>query len=309
MNTPNTAGLKTCLVGCSLFAAAAVSPAAAKEGSGRELGGHRFAEVEQVPSPFITTKAASKTGAGFATAQFKGPESSLELDLGVLGQSFELAVAATDYLSINGELGASILSGADLNGALLVGLKGGYETSLGAKGRILRIGALQVAGSLTIDFDRSIQFDIRSAIDRSLSEGKVSAATLLQKSKSTTAAPGIHVAYGFGPSLGLWASASYERAIESDEESDGGTLRTGAGLSADLNATTNVPIGLVALGTWEQGEETSTKEAGFGLLYTGRPELQTGAEVQVNSTEGSFGSGVKLTLNGVVGLFKLRYYW
>jgi hypothetical protein len=291
--------------------AASPAPAVAEGGQGRRLGDHVFVESESLDGPFVTTSIASLTGVGIASADLSadldqdGFDDGLDLSLGLFQQGFQLSVAPVEWLALQATMSGQILAGSNVDTALLLGVRGGYSYTLGAKVRVWRADSLQVGASLAVDVDNGIQFSPLRAITESINAGRITRNSLLSKSASTDLKPGVQVAYAFGPTLGIWTSASYERTVDhsgsADEDS---SFEVGAGLSINLNDAHDIPLGFDLTAVTGSSGETTSRSGGVGVYYTGRPELQTGVEVAVGSQTSD-----DLSLDLSAGLFKLRYYW
>jgi len=291
--------------------AASPAVAATGEGQGRRLGDHVFVESESLDAPFVTTSIASLTGVGIASAagtvdlDGDGLDDGLDLKLGVFQQGFQLSVAPVEWLALQATMSGQVLSGSNVDTALLIGVQAGYNYTLGAKVRVLRTDSLQLGASLAVNVDNGLRFSPLQAITESIDAGRISRNSLLSKSASTELKPGIQIAYGFGPTLGVWASAAYAQTVaHSGAVDEDSSFDLGAGVSVNLNDAHDIPLGFDLTAVTGASGDTTSRRGGVGVFYTGRPELQTGVEVEVGSQ-----SSEDFSLDLSAGLFKLRYYW
>lgn len=294
----------------ALTAVTLATPALAREGSGRVLGGHAFIESESLESPFITTSIATLTGAGLASADLDvdldndGAPDALALSLGVFRQGFLLGIAPTEWLELRAAMAGLVFSGSNVDTALILGVTAAYDYVVGAQVRLLQTSALQVSASLDVDVNNGLRFSPLQAIQESIDKGQISRDSLLAKTATTELKPSVQVAYGLNTTLGVWAAATYEHALKATDGDVEPTTGAGLGVSADFSPEYDFPLGVVLAGTVSSSGETSSRSGSAGLCYTGRPALQTGVEVETG-TQSSPSSSLEFT----AGLFKLRYYW
>src|SRR5262249_4502566 len=150
----------------------------------------------------------------------------------------------------------------------------GYEFGGGAT-LAVPAGPVLIGASFDATGGKNYNFQIASAIAKSLMAGRVDASTLLLDTSSFRLAPGVPVAVGLLPVVGLWAHAryAYQRATQADMSSSSNALEGGAALSLDLHGALPIPIGILAaynlyheFPAQEGAEGSSTHQVGGGIF-------------------------------------------
>ena len=270
-------------------AASSVSPSRRR----RVLGGHAFVPSDIVTEATVTSYAQMATALGFGF----GTVEEIEISLAALGVGFDSQVAVAESFALGFAVSGSALTGINDDSALLAGATGTYDVSLRALYRILRLENLALSASFAASRYSDYGIQPVAALNND---------NLLTEVTGFRFRPGLRVALGLLPALGILANADFALATESSnvEDADVSTeVDLRAGLSLDLHPNTGVPVAILGILAWNNefgSDGSSSTQAGFGLFTSGQLDFQIGAEALFELTS---------DITVVVGRLGMRYYW
>jgi hypothetical protein len=289
-----------------LCATALAQPKEPEEDSGRRVGGHDFLRSLVIPTPFVDSEFVSATGFGVLSGTPTGGGKSISV--AALSQELHLQLGVADFLAIRvGALGGGAV-GTDSDSALNFGEYVNYEFSGGAAASF-RVGVMRLGVSLDGSLGSQYRLSPNQAIADSLAAGTLSAKTLITSTSTNTLSPGLQVAFGLHPALGIWIHGRFDHGTTSASGTSASTdyVEGGLGLSFDLRPIAGAPVGLLGLYDLLEGvgsTSSTTHTVGAGIFYTGRRDLQLGLEALAQ-----FQSLDTLSLNAYVGDIVIHYFW
>lgn len=332
-----------------LVLALAAGPVAAQDtaqemgGRARELGGHRFVPSRNVADAFVASRFTSSIG--FGTARdlqvpiYNSEDSLLATstgDLGFLSIDFEYQQQVTGWLALRGGLGAIARLGVDQFSFAAEGVSTIYGYNLGATGRILRTGRLQLSGVLDyssnalygvqpLTYLQGITGEVRQAvqsfvdgggtltpsvIDSILGELDLSEYDIVESGTADRTAAGLRLAYAAAPWLGFTV-ATQSGLGNLLKRTDVGIIDVGAAASLDFGRLWRVPIGLALSARYQNANERASDVAAdmttFGafISYAARRDLALGLDLSSSSLGQPSGG----TIRGSRAAVNMTYYF
>jgi hypothetical protein len=329
--------------------AIAVPPAAAQDaademgGRERELGGHRFVPSRNIADPFIVSRFTSSIGFGGArdlSVPIYNYEDSLlataDGDLGFLSIDFEYQQQVAGWLAVRGGVGAITRVGVDGFSFAAEGISTIYGYTLGATGRILGSGRVQLSAALDyssnslygvqpLTYLQGIAGEVRRAVDSILAAGgaidsgtirdiieqiDLSQYDVVEEGTADRTAVGFRLAYAVAPWLGFTV-ATQSGVGNLLRRSDIGIIDVGAGASLDFGKLWKVPVGLALSARYqnanERASDVATDMTAFGafISYAGRRDVALGLDLS-SSTLGQPSGG---TMSASRAAVTITYYF
>lgn len=310
------------LAACAILALSA-APAAGQDpshemgGAGRELGGHRFVPSRIVADPFVASRFTNSIGFGGArnlqVPVYNYQDSLVTTvagDLGFLSIDFEYQQQVTGWLALRGAAGAIARVGVDGFSFAAEGISTIYGYNLGATGRILRSGRMQLSAALDyssnalygvqpLTYLQGVGGEVRQAIDSVLEAGGVVDSTtireilnqidlsqydVVQQGSANRTSVGLRFAYAAAPWLGFTV-ATQSGVGNLIARNDIGIIDVGAAASLDFGELWRVPIGVALSARYQNASERSSDLAAdittFGafISYAARRDLALGLDL------------------------------
>lgn len=258
------------------------------------LGGHRFAGLTTMPSPFTGTFVRNSLGAGMSSGlEFPPiviggreiPVASGELAFSQL--KFEYQQSVKDWLApfltvqLFGRLGTETQSLISQGVTFVTGFE------LGWLFKIWRSDDMILSGSLSLLNLAYGAVDLSGFIHRAIEEGEISPDnTLYRESPMALAGTGVRYAYAVNEMLGITAFATLAYGESADRYSENRWYhRVGISTDFDFGPRHGVPIGLAAAFTQANlGSEQGNALGNTGTLtlrisHTGSPSFNFGLEL------------------------------
>ncbi len=301
------------------------SPAPAPEKMGRELGGHFFMPSHLIDDPFSYTAFAMFFGLGSGNAL--GPEIQ-PLPPAIIGEKWYgytglglgmlMNVKILEYLSARALLNTTAYLGTGSGAALTVGTSARITGDVGVKGSLplgdnWRLGAT-IDASYGPVFSLLLANGILSAIQACqdpLQQCTFDFGAGFQQINTLTWIAGLSASWAPTPYLGFTGNFQFIAPTKTGDASiaQNGLVFAGSGEFDFLPLVKWLPLGVNAayqLTTGIGGNKVATaNEAGFGLYYTGRPNLALGLEIDWKWST----LETQQTSAATLAWVNFRYYW
>ena len=299
---------------------------APQEKMGRELGGHYFMPSHLVEDPFSYTAFAMYFGLGSGNAL--GPEFNREppfistqdkwYGYTGLGLGMILNVKILEYLSARALLNTTAYLGTGSGAALTIGTSARITGDIGVKGSLPVGDNWRFSASLDAAygpvFSLLIANGIRDAINACrdpLQQCIFDFGSGFQQIDTVTWIAGLAGSWAPTPYLGFTLNTQFIAPTKTGDASiaQNGFVIAGSGEFDFLPLVKWLPLGVNAayqLTTGVGGNKVPTaNDAGFGLYYTGRPNMALGLELDWKWST----LETQQTSTATLAWVTFRYYW
>jgi hypothetical protein len=306
--------------------AAATAPAPApSEKMGRELGGHYFMPSHLIDDPFSYTAFAMYFGLGSGNAL--GPEFQLQPPAIIgekwygytgLGLGMLMNVRILEYLSARALLNTTAYLGTGSGAALTVGTSARITGDLGVKGSLPVGENWRFSASVDMSYGPVFSLLLANGLIDALNNCRVnpSQCTIdpgsgFQTIDTVTWMAGLAGSWAPTPYLGFTANFQFIAPTKTGDASiaQNGVVFAASGEFDFLPLVKWLPLGVNAayqLTSGVGGNKVATaNEAGFGLYYTGRPQMAVGLEIDWKWST----LETQQTSTATLAWVNFRYYW
>ena len=319
MNGPlNWRVAAACVVGLAAAWSALPNSLAAQDSDVRVpvLGEHRFTMPGLVQDPFVRTRVSNTLGVGeavdidFGTIVLPGGDTLIAIngDLTFALLDFEYAHALRDWLGVWGRVSIAARLGTDVGALLSSGVTLGTAFELGWIAQVRETNKSLLSATVSVRNSSFTVVDLPNWV-QDIIDGN--SANLVKSTPSLRAAGGLHYAYAINDLFGVVFSGDASFGESLRERGQEWYFAGGAGVSMDLNARTDVPLG-ISLGLRADSYPTVNGSQtrgwqGYALTfaYNGRDDV-----ILSLTTEGQrvpFREDDKMTV-GMVS-FDMRYFF
>jgi hypothetical protein len=305
-------------------ATTATEPAPAEK-LGREMNGHLFMPSHLIEDPFSYTAFAMFFGLGSGNAL--GPELQLQPPAIVgekwygftgLGLGMLMNVRILEYLSARALLNTNAYLGTGSGAALTVGTSARITGAVGVKGSLPVGDNWRFAATLDVSYGPVFSLLLANGLIDQLNQCRnnpsqctIDPGSGFQTINTVTWIGGLSGSWAPTPYLGFTANTQFIAPTKTGDASiaQNGFVVGGSGEFDALPLVKWLPLGVnvaYQITTGVGGNKVPTaQDAGFGLYYTGRPNLALGVELDWKWSTLDTQQASTATLAWV----NLRYYW
>jgi len=294
-------------------------PGVLEASEARTLGGYRFIPTPEVRDPFTTTHfrnvtailAASGLDIPLLVVPMQPPDTlGVKGDFIVLVIEMEYQYAFNNRITLRGDIYANSRIGTSGQSLLAQGVMASGGGVLGTTVAIWRGNKTLLSGIADLRFGPVLVVDLTGFVEDIVS-GNSNAPSLLKSEDRSTIAGGLSIAQALNGWSGLTGFAQIGNANGSIS---GSNTVWGAGLAAsiDFDQRDQAPLGLLlSVDATDASNTTAFIEGvafgvGLSILYTGRDDLNLGAEIKWSRIPLEF-NDVDANTIGVAGV--LRYFF